>query len=121
MYTCQCEVPQIGQSNGVLYIKEVSAFWRCPLKEVSLYSLTLLQYQQDDKGHLNIHRLEESKAKQTRVIEFVYYAYFKIIIAYIPTVHTQGQTGVLGEGLFRNYYVSEAMTCFKGFKGTHYL
>ena len=36
MYTCQCEGLQMGQSNGVLF-KEVSAFWRYPLIEVSLY------------------------------------------------------------------------------------
>ena len=35
MYTCQCEVLQMGQSSGVLF-KEVSAFHRCPLIEVSL-------------------------------------------------------------------------------------
>ena len=36
MYTCQCEGIQMGQSNSVLF-KEVSAFQRCPLIEVSLW------------------------------------------------------------------------------------
>ena len=35
MYTCQCEGLQMGQSSGVLF-KEVSAFRKCPLLEVSL-------------------------------------------------------------------------------------
>ena len=35
MYTCQCEGEQMGQSNGILF-KEVSAFQRCPLIEVSM-------------------------------------------------------------------------------------
>ena len=33
MYTCQCEVLQMGQCNDVLF-KKVSAFQRCPLIEV---------------------------------------------------------------------------------------
>ena len=37
MYTCQCERHQMGWGDGVLF-KEVSAFRRCPLIEVSLYS-----------------------------------------------------------------------------------
>ena len=36
MYTCQCEVLQMGQSSGVL-LKEVAAIQRCPLTEISLY------------------------------------------------------------------------------------
>ena len=36
MYTCQCVGCQMGWSNGVL-LKEVAAFRRCPLIEVSLY------------------------------------------------------------------------------------
>ena len=38
MYTSQFEGCQMGQSSGVL-LKEVSAFRRCPLIEVSLYVL----------------------------------------------------------------------------------
>ena len=37
MYTCQCEGLQMRQSSGVLF-KEVSAFRRCPLIEVPLYT-----------------------------------------------------------------------------------
>ena len=39
MYSCQCEGLQTGQSNGVL-LKEVAAFQRCPLIEVSLFVCT---------------------------------------------------------------------------------
>ena len=37
MYTCECKEGQLqmGQSSGVLF-KEVSAFQRCPLMEISL-------------------------------------------------------------------------------------
>ena len=41
MYTCQCKGLQTGQSNGVLF-KEVSAFRRCPLIEVSLYIINVI-------------------------------------------------------------------------------
>ena len=44
MYMCQCEVFQRGQSSGVL-LKEVAAFQRCPLIEVSLWYV-LIQYLQ---------------------------------------------------------------------------
>ena len=36
MYRCECKDCQMGQSSDVL-LKEVAAFWRCPLIEVSLY------------------------------------------------------------------------------------
>ena len=41
MYTCQCEECQMRQSSGIL-LKEVAAFGRCPLIEVSLavYDIT---------------------------------------------------------------------------------
>ena len=38
--TCQCEGFQMGQSNGVLLIKEVSTFRSCPLIEVLLYDMS---------------------------------------------------------------------------------
>ena len=38
LYPCQCEGFQMGQSNGVLLIKEVSTFRRCPLIEVLLHT-----------------------------------------------------------------------------------
>ena len=38
-YTCQCEGLQMGQRNCVL-LKDVAAFRRCPLIEVSLYAHT---------------------------------------------------------------------------------
>ena len=41
MNTCQCEGFQMGQSNGVLF-KEVFAFRRCPLIEVSLHVFTYI-------------------------------------------------------------------------------
>ena len=44
MYTCQCEGLLMGQSSGVLF-KEVSAFQRCPLIEVSLYMRFAFQFQ----------------------------------------------------------------------------
>ena len=37
MYTCQCEGCQVEQSSGVL-LKQVAAFQRCPLVEVTLYA-----------------------------------------------------------------------------------
>ena len=46
MYTCQCE-GCMEQSSGVLF-KEVSAFQRCPLIEVSLYSVCIKQYKMCD-------------------------------------------------------------------------
>ena len=41
MYACQCEGLQMGQSNGVLFDKEVSAFRRCPLIGVPLIILSM--------------------------------------------------------------------------------
>ena len=38
MYACQYEGLQMGQNKGVLF-KEMAAFGRCPLVEVSLYSI----------------------------------------------------------------------------------
>ena len=38
MYACQYEGLQMGQNKGVLF-KELAAFGRCPLVEVSLYSI----------------------------------------------------------------------------------
>ena len=46
MYTCQCKGCQMGQSSGVLF-KEVAAFQRCPLIEVSYISMLVTDHEMD--------------------------------------------------------------------------